>query len=256
MSGRSLHVPENSWCLLCLVFLSSGGTVMMNGWFQVDSPRLYFLLFFPFPVCLRREYQVTSVTPPDGGHGTRSCRVFKAKPLCFDVTQWLFDLSPSKGGCLSPYRKVIFTTVLQFFFFLMQLMGCVVCSGSGKAHEGRSSSEYWIMQGKDPLLLCLALGLLPWVSCPGCWEVRKLLSFYWLAIYCFTATLLLSHRTIIVLFPQRMTSITLKINCSIVWKYLSWISLTLGRAEHPQPRKGGRAVPALNSALQMSVTCF
>lgn len=52
MSGRSLHFPENSWCLLCLVFLSSRGIVMMNGWVQADSPPLYFLLFFPSPVCL------------------------------------------------------------------------------------------------------------------------------------------------------------------------------------------------------------
>lgn len=121
--------------------------------------------------------------------------------------------------------------------------------------------EYGIAQGQDPVLFgswCWDYWPEPDSQDVGTWE--SCLTVAWVgvspAISCFPTCLLASHRKIIIFFQWRMTPITLKINCSIVWKYLSWISLTLVRAEHPQPRKGGWAVPTLNSALQMSVTCF
>lgn len=102
--------------LSCFLVLQGNSDDEWLGPSGFSSSLLPALLPFPSMPAGEGGYQVTSVTPPDGGHGTRSFRVLRTKPLCFDVIQWLFDLSPSKGGCLSPYQKAIFaTSVLQFF---------------------------------------------------------------------------------------------------------------------------------------------
>lgn len=231
--------------------------------FYSSSP-LPALLPFPSLPTLWEEAR-RWVLPHQRRDSARSFRVLRRKWRRFNTVD--IYLSPSKGG------GGVFISMLDGHFhyfsssnfsFLMPLMRHIVCSGSGKniwLHESHSPCEYWTIQLKDP---ALSRGW-HWAYWLG-WDAQdaetweSCLIFHWvginLAIYCFSTFLLLSHRTIIIFFQWRMTSITLKINCSIVWKYLSWISLALVRAEHPQPRKGGRAVPALNSALQMSVTCF
>lgn len=126
--------------------------------------------------------------------------------------------------------------------------------------ESHPCTEYGTTQGKDPVLFC-GWRQDYWLGCDtqDAETQESCLTVCWvgvsLAISCFLTFLLLSQTTII-FFQWRMTPITLKINCGIVWKYSRWISFTLVRAEHPQPRKEGWSVPALNSALQMSVTCF
>lgn len=273
-SSSSLHEwekPVFPWeqsmpSLFCSFVL--WGTVMMSGWFRMAStPLLRSLLFSPSPVCPLCGRKPGNECYPTRG-GTVKGHLGSSEENGGDLTQWIFIWALARGVCVCVFISMLDGHFHYFsssnFSFLMPLMRHIVCSGSGKniwLHESHSPCEYWTIQLKDP---ALSRGW-HWAYWLG-WDAQdaetweSCLIFHWvginLAIYCFSTFLLLSHRTIIIFFQWRMTSITLKINCSIVWKYLSWISLALVRAEHPQPRKGGRAVPALNSALQMSVTCF
>lgn len=232
--------------------------------FYSSSP-LPALLPFPSLPTLWEEARQW-VLPHQRRDSERSFRVLRRKWRRFNTVD--IYLSPSKGCvCVCVYIHAGWPLSLLFFFkFFFPNATDETCSlfrirKNIWLHESHSPCEYWTIQLTDP---ALSRGW-HWVYWLG-WDAQgaetweSCLIFHWvginLAIYCFSTFLLLSHRTIIIFFQWRMTSITLKINCSIVWKYLSWISLALVRAEHPQPRKGGRAVPALNSALQMSVTCF
>lgn len=268
-SSSSLHEwekPVFPWkqlmpSLFCTFVL--WGTVMTSGWFRMDStPLLRSLLFFPSPVC-----PLCGRKPGDECYPTRGTvqgHLGSSEENWGDLTQWIFiwalareDVYIHSGWPLSPlfFFEFCFPNAADETYSLFRNRKNIWL------HESHSPCEYWTMQVKDP---ALSRGW-HWAYWLG-WDAQdaetweSCLIFHWvginLAIYCFSTFLLLSHRTIIIFFQWRMASITLKINCSIVWKYLSWISLALVRAEHPQPRKGGRAVPALNSALQMSVTCF
>lgn len=245
------------------------GTVMMSGWFRMAStPLLRSLLFSPSTVCPLCGRKPGDECYPTRG-GTVQGHLGSSEENGGDLTQWISIWALARageGGGVVYIHAGRPLSLLFFFKFFFPNATDETCSlfrirKNIWLHESHSPCEYWTIQLTDP---ALSRGW-HWVYWLG-WDAQgaetweSCLIFHWvginLAIYCFSTFLLLSHRTIIIFFQWRMTSITLKINCSIVWKYLSWISLALVRAEHPQPRKGGRAVPALNSALQMSVTCF
>lgn len=188
-SSSSLHEwekPVFPWeqsmpSLFCSFVL--WGTVMMSGWFRMAStPLLRSLLFSPSPVCPLCGRKPGNECYPTRG-GTVKGHLGSSEENGGDLTQWIFiwALARCVCVCVCVYIHAGWPLSLLFFFKFFFPNATDETYSLFRIRKKHLTPwepfPLWILNNTikgSCIIPWLALGLLAWVGCPGCWDMGKL----------------------------------------------------------------------------------